>query len=198
MKPENVLFFDSRADFRAWLERTIETSDYQWVGFYKKAAGRAGLTYSDAVLEALCFGWIDGQGAGIDVESRAIRFSKRRARSIWSTVNVKHMERLIAEGRVAPAGLGAYEARTPETDRRVQPRQRPCRVHARIGSAFSRERPFVEVLEQHAAGLSSADDVVGVSAKREETRRDDSMRSSRSMPAASGSIRCDCQAGVDQ
>lgn len=114
MKPENVLFFDSPAEFRGWLEENHETSDHRWIGFYRKSAGRAGLDYTDAVLEALCFGWIDGQGAGIDEERRAVRFSKRRPRSIWSTVNVNRMERLIGEGRVAPAGMRAYEARTSE------------------------------------------------------------------------------------
>ena len=111
MKPENVLFFDSAADFRRWLESNHETADAQWVGFYRKGSGRGGLTWSDAVPEALCFGWIDGQGAPLDEQSRAIRFSKRRKGSIWSTVNIGHMEALIAADRVAPAGMRAYAAR---------------------------------------------------------------------------------------
>jgi len=111
VKPENVLFFGSAADFRTWLETNHETADAQWVGLYRKASGRGGLTWNEAVLEALCFGWIDGQGAPLDEQSRAIRFSKRRKGSIWSTVNMRHMDALIAAGRVAPAGMRTYEAR---------------------------------------------------------------------------------------
>jgi uncharacterized protein YdeI (YjbR/CyaY-like superfamily) len=114
VKPENVRFFDSRVDFRAWLEENHEATEYQWVGFYKRESGRGGLTYEEAVLEALCFGWIDGQLGPIDEQRRAIRFARRRPRSIWSTVNVGRMERLITEGRVTPAGMRVYEARTPE------------------------------------------------------------------------------------
>jgi uncharacterized protein YdeI (YjbR/CyaY-like superfamily) len=114
VKPENVLFFDTPAEFRAWLETNHETADSQWVGFHKKASGRGGLTWNEAVLEALCFGWIDGQGAPIDEHSRAIRFSKRRSGSIWSTVNMRHMDNLLAAGKVSPAGIRAYEARRPD------------------------------------------------------------------------------------
>lgn len=114
MKPENVLFFDSRSDFRAWLDENHEAADNQWIGFYKRGSGVDGLTYEEAVLEALCFGWIDGQGGPIDERSRAIRFTKRRSRSIWSTVNVNRMNALIADGLVVPAGMRAFEARTPE------------------------------------------------------------------------------------
>ena len=114
MKPENVVFFDSPAQFRSWLAKNHETSDYQWVGFWKKAAQRDGLTYDEAVLEALCFGWIDGQGAPIDDSSRSVRFTPRRKGSIWSTVNVARVERLIADGRMTPAGMRAYAARTDD------------------------------------------------------------------------------------
>jgi uncharacterized protein YdeI (YjbR/CyaY-like superfamily) len=111
LRPENVVFFDSQAQFRTWLEANHDKLEFQWVGFYKRAAQRASLEYNDAVEEALCFGWIDGQGAGIDEISRAIRFTPRRKGSIWSNVNVRRMNDLIERGRVAPSGLAAFEAR---------------------------------------------------------------------------------------
>jgi uncharacterized protein YdeI (YjbR/CyaY-like superfamily) len=114
VKPENVLFFDSAEDFREWLSANHDSAEFQWVGFHKKGSGRAGLTYAQAVDEALCFGWIDGQGGPVDETSRAVRFTPRRARSIWSTVNVRKIETLMAAGKVAPAGMRAWEARTAE------------------------------------------------------------------------------------
>ncbi|HEY7600527.1 MAG TPA: hypothetical protein VH741_11425, partial [Candidatus Limnocylindrales bacterium] len=83
MKPENVRFFDSAAEFRTWLEEHHASVGAQWIGFYKRTAGRGGLTYDEAVREALCFGWIDGQTHGIDELSTAIRFSVRRRGSNW-------------------------------------------------------------------------------------------------------------------
>jgi uncharacterized protein YdeI (YjbR/CyaY-like superfamily) len=114
VKPENVVFFATRAEFRDWLAKNHATTDSQWLGFFKKGAAATGITYEEAVLEALCFGWIDGQGAPIDSVSRAIRFTPRRTRTIWSAVNVKRVEELIAAGHMADAGMRAFDARVPE------------------------------------------------------------------------------------
>ncbi len=111
MKPENVIFFDAATEFRSWLATNHHTADFQWLGFCKKSAGRSGMAYADAVQEALCFGWIDGQLGGIDEHSHAIRFTRRRIDSIWSNVNVRRINGLIEAGRVAPSGMTAFEAR---------------------------------------------------------------------------------------
>lgn len=113
MKPENVRIFESAAQFRAWLLENHDTADYQWVGYPRKgspATDQPSMTHAEAVHEALCFGWIDGL-AGKDGDEFAVRFSKRRAGSVWSTVNVGRMRELLAAGRVAPAGMRAWEAR---------------------------------------------------------------------------------------
>lgn len=72
------------------------------------------LTWADAVLEALCFGWIDSVSQPIDADRRRQRWTPRSARSTWSRVNIAHVERLIAEGRMHPAGLAAFARRAPE------------------------------------------------------------------------------------
>lgn len=105
-------FFKSAAAFRAWLERNHATATELWVGLYKKAHAHQGLTYPDAVLEALCFGWIDGVMRRIDDETHMQRFTPRKPGSTWSNINVAHVERLTREGRMAPAGLAAYAARS--------------------------------------------------------------------------------------
>src|SRR3954451_16214225 len=114
VKPENVRIFESAAEFRAWLEQHHQTTDFQWVGYPRKGTGGPSMKHYDAVTEALCFGWIDGQAGKVGHDLFCVRFSKRRSGSIWSTVNVKRMNELITAGRVAPAGMRAFEARTPE------------------------------------------------------------------------------------
>lgn len=104
-------FFRSAAEFRRWLEKHHGSSDELWVGFYRKGASRSGITYKEAVDEALCFGWIDGIRKSLDEERYVNRFTPRKARSNWSNVNVRRVNELISEGRMHPAGLAAFELR---------------------------------------------------------------------------------------
>jgi uncharacterized protein YdeI (YjbR/CyaY-like superfamily) len=83
MKPT---FFATPTEFRAWLETRHDTSRELWVGFHKKSSGQASITWPEAVDEALCVGWIDGQRKGIDDVDSAIRFTPRKPGSIWSAL----------------------------------------------------------------------------------------------------------------
>lgn len=112
-EPE-VVFFADAAAFRAWLDANHETATEIWTGFYRAGDPRQGLTWKDAVPEALCFGWIDSTSKRVDDTARRQRWTPRRRGSVWSDVNIAHVERLIAEGRMHPAGLAAFAARTPE------------------------------------------------------------------------------------
>ncbi|HST82332.1 MAG TPA: YdeI/OmpD-associated family protein [Kineosporiaceae bacterium] len=109
MKP---LYFASAAEFGAWLAEHHDTETEVYVGYWKKATGRPTLTWSEAVDEALRFGWIDGvRGGKVDDERHVQRFTPRKARSTWSLVNVRKAEALIAAGRMEPAGLAAFQMR---------------------------------------------------------------------------------------
>lgn len=108
-----ALFFADAAEFRAWLEANHATATELWMGLNKKHVPDRGLTWDDAVPEALCFGWIDSVAQRIDSDATRQRWTPRKKGSTWSNVNVAHVERLIAEGRMTPAGLAAYEARDP-------------------------------------------------------------------------------------
>jgi uncharacterized protein YdeI (YjbR/CyaY-like superfamily) len=110
-------FFATPAAFRAWLERHHADERELLVGFYKKGSGRPSLTWPESVDEALCFGWIDGVRRSIDADSYSIRFTPRQKRSIWSAVNIKRAEELIAEGRMTAAGRAALAARTEDRSR---------------------------------------------------------------------------------
>jgi uncharacterized protein YdeI (YjbR/CyaY-like superfamily) len=107
-------FFATPAEFRAWLEAHHATETELLVGFYKKGSGRPSITWPESVDEALCFGWIDGVRRSLGDEAYTIRFTPRKKRSFWSNVNIRRVGELTAEGRMRPAGLAAFEARTGE------------------------------------------------------------------------------------
>jgi uncharacterized protein YdeI (YjbR/CyaY-like superfamily) len=111
--PRDVRFFETAQELRDWFDANHDTADELWLGYHKKRTGRPSVDWATAVDEALCVGWIDSIRIGLDDERSAQRFTPRRKRSIWSAVNVANVERLRAEGRMRPAGLGAFEARTP-------------------------------------------------------------------------------------
>jgi uncharacterized protein YdeI (YjbR/CyaY-like superfamily) len=107
---DEAVWFASPGDWRAWLEQHYDTESEIWVGLRKKHAP-IGITWYEAVGEALCFGWIDGLTHTVDADGYAIRFTPRKPRSIWSAVNLKRIEELIAEGRVHESGMREYEGR---------------------------------------------------------------------------------------
>lgn len=106
-------FFKSQAEWRAWLEKEHSARAEQWVGFHKVASGKGGLTYRQALDEALCFGWIDGLRKSIDDQRWMIRFTPRTRRSRWSAVNVRRVEELKALGHMRAPGLEVYDNRDP-------------------------------------------------------------------------------------
>jgi uncharacterized protein YdeI (YjbR/CyaY-like superfamily) len=99
----------SRAEWRAWLAEHHDRSDAVWLVLWRPRSGRAGLTYDEAVEEALCFGWIDGKAAGLDDERTMLRFSPRKRGSGWARSNKRRVERLLAEGLMTGAGLALIE-----------------------------------------------------------------------------------------
>ena len=111
---QNPTFFATPSDFRAWLEAHHDTASELLVGFYKKGSGKPSITWPESVDEALCFGWIDGIRNSLDADSYTIRFTPRTARSTWSAVNIKRVAELTELGRMRPAGLKAFAARTED------------------------------------------------------------------------------------
>jgi uncharacterized protein YdeI (YjbR/CyaY-like superfamily) len=93
------------------MDKNHATMDELLVGFHKVGSGRPSITYQEALDEALAFGWIDGIRRRMDDVSYSIRFTPRRARSIWSNVNIKRVGELSAAGRIAPAGVAAFARR---------------------------------------------------------------------------------------
>ena len=99
-----ILSFRTSAEFRKWLAANHRRSDGIWLRIFKKNSGEPTVTYAEALDEALCFGWIDGQKQSHDEASWRQRFTPRRPKSGWSKLNTQHAERLIEAGRMKAAG----------------------------------------------------------------------------------------------
>ena len=106
-----TLAFKTAAAFRKCLEKNhARTEEGLWVRFFKKASDEKTITYLEALDQALCFGWIDGQAKPLDEHSWIQRFTPRRPKSGWSRRNTQHVERLTKAGLMTPAGLKAVDA----------------------------------------------------------------------------------------
>ncbi|WP_307835733.1 YdeI/OmpD-associated family protein [Phycicoccus sonneratiae] len=106
-----ALFFADGAEFGRWLAANHDTAPDLWMGLWKKDSGRGGITWAEAVREALCWGWIDSRAERIDEHARRQRWTPRRTGSNWSAVNVTAVEELTAQGRMQPSGLAAFAQR---------------------------------------------------------------------------------------
>ena len=99
--------FKTPNQWRNWLAKHHAQTEGIWLRFFKKASGAKSITYAEALYEALCFGWIDGQLKKYDSESWVQKFTPRRSKSVWSKRNREHVARLIKEKRMTAAGLKA-------------------------------------------------------------------------------------------
>jgi uncharacterized protein YdeI (YjbR/CyaY-like superfamily) len=108
--PENSTHPTTRAEWRAWLEANHARPEGVWMVSWKRATGRPRVEYEEAVEEALCFGWIDAIAKTLDEERAMQWFAPRKPGSGWSATNKRRIERLLAEGRMAPAGLAKIDA----------------------------------------------------------------------------------------
>lgn len=104
MEITETLFAATPAEFRQWLEQNHQTKKEIWLVIYKKSSGKTGVSYDEAVDEALCFGWIDGIMKSLDAEKYAQRFSPRRKGGNWTEANRGKARRLIVEGKMTGAG----------------------------------------------------------------------------------------------
>jgi uncharacterized protein YdeI (YjbR/CyaY-like superfamily) len=107
-------YFATPEEFRKWFEVNHSKKTELLVGFYKRHRGKPSITWPESVDEALCYGWIDGVRKSLGEEAYTIRFTPRKAKSTWSTINVARVAVLTKEGRMRPTGLAAFAARAPE------------------------------------------------------------------------------------
>jgi len=163
-------YFPSPAAFRAWLAQHHESATELVVGFHKTGTGTPSMTWTESVREALCFGWIDGVRKRVDDTRYTIRFTPRKPRSIWSAVNVKHVQELIAAGLMQPAGLRAFEARSAERSSVYSFEQEQVELPPEYIARFKKQKSAWAWFAKIAPSYRRPAIWWVISAKREETR----------------------------
>jgi uncharacterized protein YdeI (YjbR/CyaY-like superfamily) len=143
---KNYLEFDHRVQWRRWLEGNHTTETEARLRIFKKKYRGEGLTLEEAVEEALCFGWIDGVLQPLDERQYALRFSPRTATSTWSMSNIRRVEKMVAEGKMTPAGSSRVDE---------------AKANGEWDAAIQREQVEVipealeRALQQHAGALAA-------------------------------------------
>ena len=168
MKPR---FFADPPAFRDWLQANHATAAELWVGYYKKASGKGGMVYADAVEQALCFGWIDGVVNSIDADRYMQRFTPRRARSYWSAVNIRKAKALIETGQMAAPGLAVFRARSAAPPGRYSNENPNVSLDAAMLKRFKANRNAWTWFEDQSPSFRRLAAHWVTSAKREETRQ---------------------------
>lgn len=163
------MFPDARA-LRAWFAKNAAKAPELWIVYYKVGSGKESVRYQEALDEALCVGWIDGQAKGIDEERYMQRWTPRRKGSYWSAVNVKKAQALIAAGRMKKAGLAAFEARDKDEQARYSFENAPQTFPDAMEAAFRKHAAAWAWWQKAPPSYRKPATWLVLSAKREETR----------------------------
>ena len=107
--PEKALHFKDRHEWHKWLQENSQSASEVWLIHCKKGSKTISVSHDDAVIEALCFGWIDGKLISSGAEKYLLRYSPRTTRSVWSKINRERAEQLIASGDMTAAGMAKIE-----------------------------------------------------------------------------------------
>ena len=164
-----VLYFPDRASLRKWFEAHHATDREVWIGYFKRGSGRQGVTYDEAVEEALCFGWIDGQVRSLDEKSYANRYTPRRSGSRWSRANVARAKLLARDGQMHTAGRAAFAARSSQSPD-YSFGERPQRFNARLAREFRSAKRAWAYFQQQSPSYRKTATFWVMSARRTETR----------------------------
>lgn len=170
-RPDDPRLFPTQAAFRAWLEKNHDRTAELWVGFWNKASGKKGMTYPQAVDEALCWGWIDGIKKKVDDERYTNRFTPRKTVSKWSDVNLRRYAELQAAGQVAPPGKAAFARYDPAKQRAYSFEARPDAFPPELEAAFREHPEAWSFFQAQPPGYRRTAIHWVMDAKREETRR---------------------------
>jgi uncharacterized protein YdeI (YjbR/CyaY-like superfamily) len=170
MAEQTPTHFKTPADFRSWLRTHHTTTSALVLRISKHHAAQTGVTYAQALDEALCYGWIDGIRRRLDADSFSVRFTPRTPRSNWSQVNVRHAERLIQVKRMTKAGLCAFEAREAGRTGIYSFEQRPTELAPPYRRRFRAVTAAWAYFQQEAPFYRRTSSFWVMSAKREATR----------------------------
>jgi uncharacterized protein YdeI (YjbR/CyaY-like superfamily) len=164
------IFFKSPQEFYDWLEEHHETDSEVYVGFHKTHTGKRAMSWSEAVDQALCFGWIDTRSNRIDEDRYMQRFTPRKPDSNWSKINVEKMAKLTEAGQVRPAGLAAFEKRTDAKTGVYSFERESAELPADYEQRLRANAPAAEYFDSRPPWYRRTAVHLIMSAKREETR----------------------------
>ncbi len=167
---EDPRHFATPAACRAWLEKNHDRVSELWIGFYRKGTGGKGVTYRQALDEALCFGWIDGIKRKVDEIRYTNRFTPRKRDSKWSEVNLNRYAELEAEGRIAPPGAEAFARFDPKKHQPYSFERRVVELDPAYAKSFQRHAEAWAFFQAQPPGYRRTAIHWVMSAKREETR----------------------------
>jgi len=162
--------FRTPAQFRAWLAKNHKTSSELLLQIFRVHAADRGVTYAQALDEALCYGWIDGVRRSVDADSFSIRFTPRKPRSIWSRINVGHVERLMKTGRMTKVGMAAFEARDEKRTGVYAFENRPKELAPELAKTFKANRDAWVFFEKQAPYYRRTVSYWVMNAKQDATR----------------------------
>jgi uncharacterized protein YdeI (YjbR/CyaY-like superfamily) len=165
-----VRFFSDQEDLHAWFETNHARAKELWIGYYKNNSGRKSVTYKEAVEEALCYGWIDGQVRSLDEQSYANRYTPRKPGSPWSKVNVAKAEQLSASGRMRPVGARAFAMRDAKHREGYSTEQRVSEFDALSLKTFKGDSVAWQFFRAQAPSYQKISTLWVMDARREETR----------------------------
>ena len=167
MKPRS---FKTRDDFRAWLEKNHASEKELMLRLFKVHATHRGIGYREALDEALCWGWIDGVRRSLDKDSFTQRFTPRKKKSNWSSVNIKRVKELQQEGRMCAPGLAAFNARDATAVAPYSFEAAAMKLDPAFEKIFRANKAAWEFFEAQAPYYRKVATFWVMSAKREETR----------------------------
>jgi uncharacterized protein YdeI (YjbR/CyaY-like superfamily) len=165
------VFFEDASEFRAWLAAHAYEARELLVGFHKVGTGKPCMKWAESVDQALCYGWIDGVRKGVDADTYTIRFTPRKAGSIWSAVNIDKIAKLREQGLMTPAGEAAFALRSEHRSRVYShERETPAELEPADLARFKRHKAAWAFFEACPPSYRKRMLHVVTSAKKPETR----------------------------
>lgn len=169
MEKIDTTYAKNRKKWRSWLQKHHKSEKGIWLIYYKKHTGRASISYTDAVEEAICFGWIDGQIKKIDDDKYMQRFTPRKPKSLWSVINIERAKKMIELGLMTEFGLKVLEEGT-KTEERI-PSSRNFTVPPYLKTALSKSKKALNNFRSFSPSAQLAYVYWVTTAKTEETRQ---------------------------
>jgi uncharacterized protein YdeI (YjbR/CyaY-like superfamily) len=161
---------EDREAWRRWLQANHQSATGAWLVNWRRSSGRDSVDYVEAVEEALCFGWVDGQAAPVDDHCSKQYFAPRKPRSPWAKSNRERVERLSAEGRMAPAGMAVVERARADGSWAIFESVDRLEVPADLADALAARPPARETWDGYPRSVRHAALSWVVLARRPETR----------------------------